>query len=290
MKRSQSIQLVLMGTVPLLLSACDGRATAQTPQQSTLAYQDLKQCVSDGKVSTDICEKAYADAVQAQYRDGPRYSTLGDLQNFIKLAYMTPELHHSGGVICEPVDVPVPKRHLEIVYSHIRYSDKPFMGMVTAPNRAEDTVRLAEILFGADFVDRNAVLTSVLNCNSPMVWDATMLGALAIYARANQAVLVTPFIMAGAMSPAATAGSIAQLNAEVTAGIAYAQLVRPGAPMVYGCFVTTVSMLSGAPMMGTPEPSMIGKTTSHGCVRLTNWDALVVASFARPGTPVIFAE
>jgi uncharacterized protein YgiB involved in biofilm formation len=80
MKRSQSIQLVLMGTVPLLLSACDGRATAQTPQQSTLAYQDLKQCVSDGKVSTDICEKAYADAVQAQYRDGPRYSTLGECQ------------------------------------------------------------------------------------------------------------------------------------------------------------------------------------------------------------------
>jgi trimethylamine--corrinoid protein Co-methyltransferase len=192
-----------------------------------------------------------------------RYSTLADLQNFVKLAYMTPELHHSGGVICEPVDVPVPKRHLEIVYSHIRYSDKPFMGMVTAPNRAEDTVRLAEILFGADFVDRNAVLTSVLNCNSPMVWDATMLGALAIYARANQAVLVTPFIMAGAMSPAATAGSIAQLNAEVTAGIAYAQLVRPGAPMVYGNFVTAVSMQSGAPMMGGPEPAMMIYVTAQ---------------------------
>ena len=78
-----------------------------------------------------------------------------------------------------------------------------------------------------------------------------MLSRLAVYARANQAVLVTPFIMAGAMAPAGTAGAIAQLNAGVTAGIAYAQLVRPGAPMVYGCFFTTVSMLSGAPSAGS---------------------------------------
>ncbi len=186
-----------------------------------------------------------------------RYGTIEDLRNFVKLTYMTPVLHHSGGVICEPVDVAVPKRHLEIVYSHIRYSDKPFMGMVTQPSRAEDTVALARILFGEEFTDRNAVLLSVVNCNSPMVWDATMLGALRVYAQANQAVLVTPFIMAGAMAPAATAGAIAQLNAEVTAGIAYTQLVRPGVPMVYGSFVTTVSMLSGAPMMGTPEPAMM---------------------------------
>jgi len=186
-----------------------------------------------------------------------RYGTLDDLRNFVKLAYMTPCLHHSGGVICEPVDVAVPKRHLDIVYTHMRYSDKPFMGMVTAPSRAEDSVRLAEILFGPAFVAKNAVLLSVTNCNSPLVWDATMLGALTVYARANQAVLVTPFIMAGAMAPAATAGSVAQLNAEVTAGIAYTQLVRPGAPMVYGNFVTSVSMQSGAPMMGTPEPAMM---------------------------------
>ena len=105
-----------------------------------------------------------------------RYGTLEDLRNFVKLAYMTPVLHHSGGVICEPVDVPVPKRHLEIVYSHIKFSDKPFMGMVTAPERAADTVKLAQILFGERFVDEHAVLTSVVNCNSPMVWDATMLG------------------------------------------------------------------------------------------------------------------
>jgi trimethylamine--corrinoid protein Co-methyltransferase len=186
-----------------------------------------------------------------------RYGTIEDLRTFIKLAYLTPHMHHSGGVICEPVDVPVPKRHLEMVYSHIKFSDKPFMGMVTAKERAEDTVTMARILFGDAFLDENTCLISVVNCNSPLVWDGTMLAALKVYARANQAVLVTPFIMAGAMSPASTAGAVAQLNAEVVAGLAFTQLVRPGAPMVYGCFVSTVSMQSGAPMMGTPEPAQM---------------------------------
>jgi trimethylamine--corrinoid protein Co-methyltransferase len=186
-----------------------------------------------------------------------RYGTLEDLHNFVKLTATTPHLDHSGGVICEPVDVPVPKRHLEIVLAHLTLSDKPFMGMVTAPERAADCVRMAEIAFGAEFVDSHAVMTSVVNCNSPLVWDGIMLGALKVYARAHQAVLVTPFIMAGAMAPAATAGAIAQLNAEVLAGLAFTQLVRPGVPMVYGSFVTTVSMRSGAPMMGTPEPAQM---------------------------------
>ena len=176
---------------------------------------------------------------------------------------MTPVLHHSGGVICEPVDVPVPKRHLEIVYAHIKYSDKPFMGMVTAGPRAEDSVLLCRVLFGDAFVDDNTVLVSVVNCNSPLVWGGTMLAALKVYARHNQAVLVSPFIMAGAMSPASTAGALAQLNAEAVAGMCVAQFVRPGAPVVYGNFVTTVSMRSGAPMMGTPEPAMMIYVTAQ---------------------------
>ena len=182
-----------------------------------------------------------------------RYATLDDLQNFIKLTYMTPALHHDGGVICEPIDVPVPKRHLDIVYSHIKLSDKPFMGVQSAPERALDSCKMCEILFGDGYMNDNVVMTSVVNCNSPLVWDASMLGALRHYASYGQAVLITPFIMAGAMAPVATAGAVAQLNAEVTAGLAYSQLVRPGTAMVYGSFLSTVSMQSGAPMMGTPE-------------------------------------
>jgi trimethylamine--corrinoid protein Co-methyltransferase len=229
---------------------------ALAPAQYTQHARNPERNVVIGGRNT-VFAPVYGSPFVRDFENKRRYGTLEDLRNFVKLAYMTPVLHHSGGVICEPVDVPVPKRHLEIVYSHIKFSDKPFMGMVTAPERAADTVKLAQILFGAEFIDSHPVLTSVVNCNSPMVWDATMLGALACYARANQAVLVTPFIMAGAMAPASTAGAIAQLNAEVVAGIAYAQLVRPGAPMVYGNFVTTVSMQSGAPMVGTPEPAMM---------------------------------
>jgi trimethylamine--corrinoid protein Co-methyltransferase len=226
------------------------------PRQYTQHARNPERAVVIGGRNT-VFAPTYGSPFVRDFENKRRYGTLEDLQTFVKLAYMTPELHHSGGVICEPVDVPVPKRHLDIVYAHIKYSDKPFMGIVTAPERAEDTVRMAKLVFGDAFVEENTVLTSVVNCNSPMVWDGTMLSALSVYARHNQAVLVTPFIMAGAMAPASTAGAIAQLNAEVLAGIAYAQLVRPGAPMVYGAFATTVSMQSGAPMMGTPEPAMM---------------------------------
>jgi len=235
---------------------------ALAPSQYTQHARNPERNVVIGGRNT-VFAPVYGSPFVRDFDNKRRYGTLEDLRNFVKLAYMTPVLHHSGGVICEPVDVPVPKRHLEIVYSHIKFSDKPFMGMVTAPERAADTVKLAQILFGEAFIDEHPVLTSVVNCNSPMVWDATMLGALACYARANQAVLVTPFIMAGAMAPASTAGAIAQLNAEVLAGIAYAQVVRPGAPMVYGNFVTTVSMQSGAPMVGTPEPAMMIYVTAQ---------------------------
>ncbi|HSR71726.1 MAG TPA: trimethylamine methyltransferase family protein, partial [Kiloniellales bacterium] len=124
---------------------------------------------------------------------GRRYATIEDFRNFVKLAYASSALHHSGGTLCEPVDVPVNKRHLDMIYSHVRYSDKPFMGSVTAPERAEDTVEMAKILFGEDFVANNTVIISLINANSPMTFDATMLGALKVYARNNQATIVTPF-------------------------------------------------------------------------------------------------
>ena len=193
-----------------------------------------------------------------------RYATIEDFRNFVKLAYMAPSIHHSGGTVCEPVDVPVNKRHLDMVYSHIKYSDKPFMGSVTAPERAEDTVAMAKIVFGDDFVEENTVLTSLINANSPMVFDETMLGALKVYARHNQACIVTPFILAGAMSPVTVAGTLTQVLAEVLAGAPFTQLIRPGAPVLFGTFASSISMQSGAPTFGTPEPSLV----SYGAAQL----------------------
>jgi len=193
-----------------------------------------------------------------------RYATIEDCRNLVKLAYMAPAMHHSGGTICEPVDVPVNKRHLDMVYSHIRYSDKPFMGSVTAPERAEDSVAMARLVFGDQFVDDNCVLINLINANSPMVFDGTMLGAAKVYARANQACIVSPFILAGAMSPVTVAGTLAQILAEVMAGAAFTQVCRPGAPVLFGTFAASISMQSGAPTFGTPEPSLV----SYGAAQL----------------------
>lgn len=193
-----------------------------------------------------------------------RYATIEDFRNFVKLAYMAPSIHHSGGTVCEPVDVPVNKRHLDMVFAHMRYSDKPFMGSVTAPERAEDTVAMCKILFGEKFVEENTVVINLINANSPMVFDETMLGALKVYARNNQATIVTPFILAGAMSPVTVAGTLTQILAEVLAGAAFTQLIRPGAPVVFGTFASSISMQSGAPTFGTPEPSLV----SYGAAQL----------------------
>jgi len=188
---------------------------------------------------------------------GRRYGTIEDFRNIVKLAYLSPYLHHSGGTVCEPVDLPVNKRHFEMVYAHLRWSDKPFMGSVTHPDRARDTVEMAKIVFGPDHLDSHTVIMSLINANSPLVWDATMIGAARVYAEHNQAVIMTPFILSGAMSPATVAGTATQTLAEALAGMAYVQLVRPGAPVVLGSFASSISMQSGAPTFGTPEPALV---------------------------------
>ena len=195
----------------------------------------------------------YGSPFVYDFNNERRYGTLQDLNNFHKLAYLSPVLHNTGAVICEPVDIAVPKRHLHITYSAIKHSDKPFMGPVTAPERAADAVKMAELVFGANVVDANPVMISLMNCNSPLVWDETMLGAMKVYARANQVSVISPFVMAGANAPASAAAAVAQLNAEALAGIAFTQICRAGAPVVYGHFLATISMRSGAPMAGTPE-------------------------------------
>jgi trimethylamine--corrinoid protein Co-methyltransferase len=195
---------------------------------------------------------------------GRRYAMIEDFRNFVKLTYMLPSLHHSGGTVCEPTDLPVNKRHFDMVYSHMKFSDKPFMGSVTQPERAQDTVDMCKILFGEQFVNDNTVVVNLINANSPMTFDETMLGASEVYARNNQASIVSPFILAGAMSPVTAAGTMAQILAEAMAGMAFTQLVRPGSPVIFGTFASSISMQSGAPTFGTPEPSLV----LNGCASM----------------------
>ncbi len=188
---------------------------------------------------------------------GRRYATMADFENFVKLGYLSKWLHHSGGTVCEPTDVPVNKRHFDMLLAHMTLSDKPFMGSVTEPSRSEDSVEMCEILFGKDFVDQNTVMTSLININSPLTFDSVMMGALEVYAAANQAAIISPFIVGGAMAPVSVAGTLTQVLAEVLAGVAYSQIVRPGAPVIFGAFVTSIDMNSGAPTFGTPEAAQI---------------------------------
>ena len=188
---------------------------------------------------------------------GRRYATMEDFRKFVKLGYMSKWLHHSGGTVCEPTDVPVNKRHFDMLHAHMTLSDKPFMGSVTEPSRAQDCVDMCNILFGEDFVQQNTVMTSLININSPLTFDDVMMGALEVYAGNNQAAIISPFIVGGAMAPVSVVGTLTQVLAEVMAGIAYSQLIRPGAPVIFGAFVTSIDMNSGAPTFGTPEASQI---------------------------------
>ncbi len=188
---------------------------------------------------------------------GRRYATMDDFEKFVKLGYMSKWLHHSGGTVCEPTDVPVNKRHLDMLLAHMVYSDKPFMGSVTEPSRAQDSVEMCEILFGKEFVQNNTVMTSLININSPLTFDSIMMGALEVYASNNQASIISPFIVGGAMAPVSIAGTLTQVLAEVLAGVAFSQLIRPGAPVIMGTFVASIDMNSGAPTFGTPEAAHI---------------------------------
>src|SRR5271166_5167176 len=199
---------------------------------------------------------AYGSPFVQDLEGGRRYGTLADFENFVKLTYATPWLHHSGGTVCEPVDVPVSKRHLDMVAAHLRLSDKPFMGSVTAAERAEDSIDMSRIVFGRDFVDTHCVVMGNINANSPLVYDTTMTKALRVYARANQCAVVVPFILGGAMGPVTSAGAIAQSLAGTMAGCALAELERPGAPVVFCNFLSSTALRSGSPTFGTPEPAL----------------------------------
>ncbi len=200
-----------------------------------------------------IFGSAYGSPFVTDLKNGRRYGTIEDFQNFVKLTYLSPWLHHQSGTICEPVDIAVNKRHLDMIYAHLRYSDKPFMGSVTAPERAEDSLAMLKIAFGEEFMNKNMVIQGNINVNSPLVYDNTMTSALRTYAAANQGNVISSFIIGGAMSPVTQAAIVAQAHAEVMVGIALTQLVLKGAPVVYGSFLTTMDLKSGAPTFGTPE-------------------------------------
>ena len=227
----------------------------KTPAEFTqLARNPARSVTFGGKRS--VFAPVYGPPFVQDMERGRRPATLEDFQNFVKLTYLCPYLHHSGGTVVEPNDEPVPTRHLDMIYSHIKYSDKAFMGSVTDPVNAADSVAMAEIVFGREAMEKAPALLSLINVSSPRRYDDRMLGCIKVYAGARQALVITPFLMAGAMSPASLAGTMALQNAEALAGIALVQMISPGTPVIYGSFMTNLDLRSGATVFGSPESQL----------------------------------
>jgi trimethylamine--corrinoid protein Co-methyltransferase len=183
---------------------------------------------------------------------GRRPGTLADLENFLKLSQMCPLLHYASWEQVSPQDVPVSSRHLRRLYAAFTLTDKVALETAHGREITTDCLEMARLGFG-DLTGGGPVIGDVINVNSPLRYDGRMLGGLITYARAGQVCMITSFIQAGATSPIPIAAALAQQNAEVLAGVALTQLVRPGAPVVYGGFITPVDMRNGGPAFGTPE-------------------------------------
>lgn len=228
---------------------------ATAPAQFTQHARNPARNVEIGG-NSQVFAPVYGPPFVRDLKGGRRYGELKDFNNLIKLVSQLPSLHHSGLVVVEPCDIPVSTRHLDMVYGHMRYGDKPHLGAITEKSRAQDSLDMAKILHGEDFVDQHCVIMGNVNTNSPLVVDQVVTQAVQVYSAANQGMIVAPFILGGAMGPVTTAASIAQAFAEAMMVGAFTQLVRPGSPFILGNFLSSMSLRSGAPTFGMPEPVM----------------------------------
>ncbi len=228
---------------------------ATAPSEFTQIARNPERSVRIGG-DNQVFAAVYGPPFVRDLEQGRRYGAMENFVELVKLVYMLPSLHHGGFVVCEPCDVPVSKRHLDMVYAHMRWSDKPHMGAITEMSRAEDSVAMARILHGEQTLEEHCAIMGNVNTNSPLLVDKVVTEAIRVYCGANQGIVVSPFILSGAMGPVSTAASIAQALAEAMMCCAFSQLVRPGAPFILGNFLSSMSLKSGAPTFGTPEPVM----------------------------------
>ena len=226
---------------------------AQAPSQFTQISRNPDRAVVIGG-GNQVFAPIYGAPFVRDLKGGRRYASFDDFEKLVKLSYMHPNLHHTGLVVAEPTDIPVSKRHLDMVHAHLVLNDKPHLGAITEKSRAQDSVDMVEVVFGKEVMDNNVCIMANVNTNSPLLVDRVVTEAIQVYSGRGQAMVVTPFILTGAMGPVSTAASVAQAMAESMMCCAFAQLVRPGAPFVMGNFLSTMSLKSGAPTFGMPEP------------------------------------
>lgn len=223
------------------------------PAQFTQLARNRERSVVIGG-NNQVFAPVYGAPFVRDLEGGRRYGDIESFRKLVKLSYMHPNLHHGGFVICEPCDLPVSKRHFDMLLAHMTLSDKPHLGAITEMSRAQDSVDMAEIVFGKQVMDENCVIMGNVNTNSPLLIDKVVTEAIRVYSSRGQGIIVVPFILSGAMGPVATAASVTQAMAEAIMVCAFSQLVKPGAPFVLGNFLSSMSLKSGAPTFGMPEP------------------------------------
>lgn len=186
---------------------------------------------------------------------GRRVGNREDFQNLLRLGHTINMIHMWGGFPVEPVDLHPSTRHLDALYDMLTLSDRVIHAYSLGKQRNLDALEMIKIARQVDDakLEQEPSLISVVNASSPLRYDTPMLQGIIEFSSRNQAIVVTPFTLAGAMAPVTVAGALAQHNAEALAGIAFTQVVRPGAPVIYGGFTSNVDMQSGAPAFGTPE-------------------------------------
>jgi len=226
---------------------------AKAPSEFTQIARNPDRSVKIGG-KNQVFAPIYGAPFVRDLKGGRRYGDMDSFTKLVKLTQMLPALHHTGLVIVEPCDVPVSKRHLDMVYTHMRFTDKPHLGAITEMSRAQDSVDMAEILHGKEVMDTNCVIMGNVNTNSPLLVDKVVTQAIRVYCGRGQGIIVVPFILSGTMGPVSTAASVTQAMAEAMICCAYAQLVKEGAPFILGNFLSSMSLKSGAPTFGMPEP------------------------------------
>ncbi|GAA6193637.1 trimethylamine methyltransferase family protein [Phaeobacter sp. NW0010-22] len=226
---------------------------AKAPSEFTQLARNPARSVTIGG-NNQVFAPIYGAPFVRDLEGGRRYGDMDSFEKLVKLTYTHPNLHHGGFVICEPCDEPVSKRHFDMLFAHMTLSDKPHLGAITEMSRAQDSIDMAEIVFGRDVMDNNCVIMGNVNTNSPLLVDKVVTEAIRTYSARGQGIIVVPFILSGAMGPVSTAASVAQAMAEAMMVCAFTQIVRPGAPFVLGNFLSSMSLKSGAPTFGMPEP------------------------------------
>jgi len=228
---------------------------ASAPAEFTQVARNPARSVRIGG-EHQVFAPVYGSPFVRDLENGRRYGTLADFQRLVQLTHQLAPLHHSGFVTCEPCDIPVSTRHLDMLLAHMVLTDKPHLGAITEKSRAEDSIAMARLLHGDAVFDEHCVIMGNVNTNSPLLVDKVVTEAAEVYCGNGQGLIAVPFILSGAMGPVTTAAAIAQALAEAMIVGAYTQLIRPGAPFVLGNFLSSMNLRSGAPTFGMPEPLM----------------------------------